>query len=302
MINTTNVSGNKTTFVEQREIKPIGVSTFSSQPLVQECKVNVLGNQWNTDSDLEQQFYNKEQSLKHWFTTVQLDESLLRRCSKDNFSCIISKVDPVLRVVVIKCRKQQMDISLTTPIKRIICLPEHVDCSNVNVSICQQRKVIIVKAPFRYTPEQVCERELSTEYEPTVYKVLNHLRQSCPRFMVPRYIRDVQSGLHKIYLDVHCSGFRPEETRLSINNGERLLTFKAFRQLDNEMWQHKMGFFQRYLRHELTLPMWINLDKVSSYKLNNDVLRVNLPITKLPTLEEMKLNYVKDTQIVRKQY
>jgi HSP20 family molecular chaperone IbpA len=293
--NTTILSQDDNSMVLQgeRAIKPVLVSSYKNQPLIEESQINLFNksNDWQTSSQLLNN-NNGEQLKKQWFTTVQLDESFLKKCSKDNFSCIVSKVDPVLRVVVIKCKKQQMGTILATPIKRIISLPEHVDCRNVNVRICQQRKVIIVKAPLRYTPGQESEREFCNELEPTVYNVLEHLRSNCPRFMVPRYIRDVQTGQHKIYLDVHCSGFQPEEMKVTLKSFDRLLTLKGDRQMCHNkqpMWQYEMGFFPQTFRHEMNLPIWINMDKITWTSLNRDTLRVHLPITQMPNMEDINV-------------
>ena len=271
-----------------------GQTSFSGRPLVEECDVKVIQNKWNPISQLERSLFNQEQTLKHWFTTVQFDECLLRKCCTENFNCIVSKVDPILRVVVIKCLKQKLSTSLVTPIKRIICLPKHVDFRGVKVTICKERKVIIVKAPTLYTPEQLeCEREFCTEYEPTIYKVLKHLRRQCPQFMVPRCIRNQQTGQHTIHLDVHCSGFLPEEMQITMKNVGQVLRFKANRRQfigqQQQMWQNVMGFGPQTLRHELIVPSWIHVDKLSWCKLNSNTLRVMLPIVQLPSWEQMKL-------------
>jgi hypothetical protein len=295
MLKNTTVFGKKDSCIDmqEHEIKPVMVSSYNMQPMTEKSHVTMINNtnDWQTTCQLRNQCLTNttEHHLKHWFTIVQLDECLWRKCIKDNFSCIISKVDPFLRVVVIKCRKQQIGTSLTTPIKRIICLPEHVDCCSVNVSICQQRMVIIVKAPIRYTPEQECESGFCSELEPTLYKVLKHLHRNCPRFMVPRYTRDVQTGLHKIYLDVHCSGFQPEMMKISLNSLENVLKFKADREifLNEHQMQHGLGFVSRTLRHEMHIPSWIHMDQITWCTLNHDTLRVHLPITKLHNSEDM---------------
>jgi hypothetical protein len=244
----------------------------------------------------------EEKMLKKWFTTIQLEKELLNQ--QIMLKNVIAKVHPELRIVVIKVRDFTNTISA---LKRIIRVPEFVNIKQINVQVLTDKKVILIKAPYMCTPTSVEQRLFEScrysdvvneemdifkmdkqeqqlmEYEPMVYKLLKHLRRNIPRHIVPRCVRDVETGMWKIQLDVSHTGFHPEELRVVVNEMEKCLLIKAQREhtftkdLENIM-------FPRTFSHELAIPSWFNMKKINWFKLTPSTLRIELPIVKLPTI------------------
>jgi hypothetical protein len=258
--------------------------------------------------NVPQNMQTEEMMLKKWFTTIQLEKEMLNH--QIMLKNVIAKVHPELRIVVIKVRDFTNTISA---LKRIIRVPEFVNIKQINVQVLTDKKLILIKAPYLTNVEEslfesrryadvvnedmdllnMDRQEQQMEYEPTIYKVLKHLRKTIPRHIVPRCVRDVETGLWKIQLDVTHTGFRPEELCVVVNEVEKCLFIKAQREQTLTKDLELMMMFPKTFSHELAIPNLFNMKKINWFKLTPSTLRIELPMVKIPTtLNEKKACYV----------
>jgi len=247
----------------------------------------------------------KQQQLKKWLTTVSLMEMQLlknvirkQQLNQQHFQI---KVDRQQRIVIVKLNKQLTQV----PFKRVIVVPQNINICQLKVKFVPEQQVILVKAPYTNCINTCCvtvnQQSLQQEQEllncfteellqqqvkvcqPTVYKMMKQMRQHLPTFVVPRCLRQVQTGELKVVLDVQCpEQFQPEQMQVKLNTVERCLAIKMLcQQLQKEQLicnNNTQLFVPKQMRHEYVLPQFVYVPKVNWFKLNPRVVRIELPI------------------------
>jgi HSP20 family molecular chaperone IbpA len=221
------------------------------------------------------------------------------------------EIDQFLRCVIIKVPRQHMTkYQLTQPFRQVLQVPEFVDIHKVKVILCNENNVVIVTAPRtaleqynQQTPTWDQRDQLKTlkvqqnvqllkeqnenetevvEYEPKIYKIMKNLRKSLPQNMfVPRCVVNQQTGLYNIHLDTQLTGFQSEHVQIVLDDLENVLVILA-KKTDKDLFyntkQTQKGFYPKSLRHDIQLPKFIVGKKISWFKLNDNTVRIRLPI------------------------
>jgi HSP20 family molecular chaperone IbpA len=224
------------------------------------------------------------------------------------------KIDTVLRCIIVKVPRQHMSkYQLMTPYRKVLQVPESADINQVKVILYNEKKVVVVKAPKttsnRYNQQNInldqcdqfrtvkmqqnfqllneqseCETEV-VEHEPRIYKILKNLSKALPQnIFVPRCVLNRQTGLYNIHLDTKLTGFQPEHVQVALNDLENVLVIKAEKsneELFTNTEHAQFGFNPKFLRHEIQLPKLVLGKKISWIKLNDNTMRIRLPIDQL---------------------